>query len=181
MELPLFRYLPDSVETGMPVRSNVACGACGKSRGYFYSGVPYYVAAVEAESICPWCIADGSTHEKLGTEFTDLAFIGRGLVGSSSVPLEIEEEVTYRKPGFISWRGDYWFAHCGDGAAFLGSAGIKELNAAGPEAVEAIRTSIGAVSHADELFAGLERNGPPSAYLFRCLHCGQFGDYTDQD
>jgi hypothetical protein len=32
----------------------------------------------ELRTVCPWCKADGSAHEKFGVEFTDRASIGGG-------------------------------------------------------------------------------------------------------
>jgi uncharacterized protein len=183
MELPAFRYHPDPLATGMIVQSGGDCVICKQGRGYLYTGVPYCVEEVDEESICAWCIADGSAHEQFEAEFVDAASIGTGLVGTGPVPTEIVEEVAYRTPGFSGWQQECWFTHCGDAAAFLGAMGAPELRALEPGAVEAIRASTGLDEGAtwDEFFAALDRDGSPRAYVFRCLHCGQFGGYTDAD
>jgi uncharacterized protein CbrC (UPF0167 family) len=35
------------------------------------------------------------------------------------------------------------------------------------------------VSHWDEYFALLSRDGSPTAYVFKCRHCGRLGGYSD--
>ena len=183
VEFPRFRYHPDPFATGSLIESEGACIVCEKTRGLLYTGVPYSEEEIDEESICPWCIADGSAHRDLGAEFTDAASIGTGLVGTGPVALEIIEEIAYRTPGFSGWQTESWFTHCADGAAFLGAVGQGELSNAGPEAIEAVRESTGLDQDAtwNEFFAALDRDGSPRAYLFRCLHCGRFGGYTDAD
>jgi uncharacterized protein CbrC (UPF0167 family) len=183
MDLPRFRYHPDPVATGMVVASGEECVVCERARGYLYSGVPFCEEDVDEKSICPWCIADGSAHERFEAEFVDSASIGSGLAGTGPVPIEVVEEVAYRTPGFNGWQQECWFTHCGDAAAFLGAMGTDQLSSAGLGALDAIRESTGLDQGAtwDEFFAALDHDGSPCAYLFRCLHCGQFGGYTDAD
>jgi uncharacterized protein CbrC (UPF0167 family) len=60
--------------------------------------------------------------------------------------------------------------------------GGRELSGAGPEAIAAVQESTGLADESwNEFFAALDREGSPAAYLFRCLHCGRFGGYTDSD
>ena len=67
--------------------------------------------------------------------------------------------------------------------AFLGAMGSDELRAGEPGAIDAVRESTGLDEGPtwDEFFAALDRHGSPRAYLFRCLHCGKLGGYTDAD
>ena len=74
MELPDFKYHPNPIATGSIVPSVEVCPVCRESRGYAYDGIPY--GTKEVEHICPWCIADGSAHEKFEVEFTDPENIG---------------------------------------------------------------------------------------------------------
>jgi uncharacterized protein CbrC (UPF0167 family) len=182
MEPPLFRYHPDPIATGMIVASKNSCMICEQARGYVYNGVPYCEEEVEELSICPWCISDGSAHDQLDAEFTDSASIGSGLVGTGPPPIEVIEEIAYRSPGFNAWQTECWFTHCDDGAAFIGAMGCDDLTKLGQEAVRVIRDSTGLDGEAwDDFFAALDGDGSPCAYLFRCLHCGQFGGYADAD
>ena len=181
MSLPNFRYHPDPQATGHVRESDTECACCGQVRGFIYTG-PVYAIEQYDEEICPWCIADGSAHEKLDASFTDEAGIGGG--GSSDdVPESVIEEIAYRTPSFSGWQQEQWWTHCGDGAAFLGRVGRKELEQLGQEAVDAIRISTG-MSDGPEwrsFFAALDKDGSPTAYLFRCIRCGKLGGYQDCD
>jgi uncharacterized protein CbrC (UPF0167 family) len=181
MALPTFRYHPDPVETGHFEESDTKCVCCGKSRGFIYTG-PVYARGDYYEQICPWCIADGSAHEKLGATFTDEIGVGGG--GEwDPVPDEVVEEVACRTPGFCGWQQEQWWTHCGDAAQFIGRAGRKELTELGPEAIAAIQDSTGLPDGPewDRFFTALDADGSPTAYLFRCTKCGALGGYQDCD
>ncbi len=181
MALPTFKYHPDPLATGSVINSDSECASCGKARGFIYAG-PVYAVEEYDQRICPWCIADGSAHERLGASFTDEAGIGGG--GSwDGVSEEVIEEVTYRTPGFCSRQQEQWWTHCGDAAAFIGRAGRKELKAPGPQAIAAIQESAGLSDGPewDRFFAALDKEGSLTAYLFRCRKCGQLGGYQDCD
>jgi len=181
MTLPAFRYHPDPVSTGNVVESDAECCCCGQARGYIYTG-PVYATEEYEECICPRCIADGSAHEKLGASFTDEAGIG-GYGDRDAVPEEVIDEVAYRTPGFSGWQQEQWWTHCGDAGQFLGRAGRKEMELLGPEAVAAIRDSAGFEEGGDwiRFFAALNKDGSPTAYVFRCVKCGKLGGYQDCD
>ncbi len=181
MMLPTFRYHPDPVATGNIVKSDTQCCCCGKVRGYIYTG-PVYAIEEYYDCICPWCIDDGSAHEKLDANFTDEDLIGGG--GQwEDVSKEVIEEVAYRTPGFSGWQQEQWWTHCGDAAMFLGRAGRKELEALGPEAIAAIQDSTGLVDGPgwNRFFAVPDKDGSPTAYIFRCTKCGKLGGYQDCD
>jgi len=99
------------------------------------------------------------------------------------VPEEIVQEVAYRTPGFCGWQQEQWWTHCGDAAQFIGRAGRKELKALGPQAIAAIQESAGLEDGPewDEFLAALDKDGSPTAYMFRCTTCGQLGGYQDFD
>ena len=181
MELPTFRYDPDPIGTGSVKVSDTICEVCGQARGYVYTSHAYSRKEY-TDCICPWCIADGSAHEKLGVEFFDGAGIG-GYGLWDAVPQTVIDEIVFRTPGFSGWQQEKWFTHCGDAAAFLGRVGFEELQTYGEDAIEAIRDNIGFYDDDDweEFFEKLDKDGAPCAYLFRCLHCGTYGGYTDTD
>jgi len=181
MELPFFKYHPHPLATGSIQLSDIACVVCGQARGYVYTG-PVYAVGEYAHCICPWCIADGTAHEKLKAEFTDFAGIGDCDGCGNLVSEAISEEIAYRTPGFSDWQQERWFTHCDDAAAFLGAVGYEELMTMEPAAVEAIRQESGLEDEEwEDFFESLKRNGSPTAYLFRCLHCGAYGGYQDVD
>src|SRR4051794_25675252 len=180
MQLPDFKYHPDPIGTGSVVDSSETCVACGQARGYIYAG-PVYAEDELQDQLCPWCVADSTAHERFGAEFTDAAMIGGGDKWDE-VPESVIAEVAQRTPGFMSWQQEEWFTHCGDAAAFLGSFGHEELGELDPAAVEAIRQDTGLKGAAwTRFYRALDREGSPTAYLFRCLHCGTYGGYTDSD
>lgn len=91
------------------------------------------------------------------------------------VPLSVVDEITRRTPGFTGWQQESWLYHCGDGAAFLGPVGHRELEAY-PDVLDMLREDhqqYGWTPPETERFLRrLSRTGEPTAYLFRCLHCG---------
>jgi uncharacterized protein CbrC (UPF0167 family) len=179
MSSPAFRYHPDPIATGSVKRSDAACKACGRARGLIYAALVYGGEEDYDEAICPWCIAEGTAHEKLGVEFTDPGGIG-GYGRWERVPTAVIEEVAYRTPGFNGWQGERWFTHCGDAAEFLAIVGSSGLEALGAEAVEAIHQESGYEGEEWDLyFRALDRGGGPAAYIFRCRHCGKLGGYSD--
>jgi uncharacterized protein len=181
MTLPVFKYHPDPLATGNVVASDAECGCCGQSRGFIYTG-PVYAEDELNDALCPWCIADGSAHDKFDASFTDEVGIG-GYGDWDSVPEHVISQVAYRTPGFAGWQQERWWTHCGDAAIFIGRAGHKELLAHGQDAVLAIQQSVGLSSGEkwDEFLAAIDKDGSPTAYVFRCSACGVLGGYHDCD
>jgi uncharacterized protein len=180
-DLPVFKYHPDPVKTGCVAGADTVCVSCGVARGYVYIG-PVFAQEEYDECICPWCIADGTAHEKLGAEFTDAAGVGGG--GRwEMVTDDVVDEVARRTPGFCGWQQEQWATHCGDACMFLGRVGYWELKALGPEAIEAIRleTSLEEGPEWDRFYQSLDKDGSPTAYLFMCIHCQAYVGYTDCD
>jgi len=182
MELPFFKYHPTPLHTESIRPSENLCVCCGQVRGYVYVGPVYALTLNELlDSICPWCIADGSAHNKFDAAFTDSSGIG-GFGRWEKISKLITDEVVFRTPGFPSWQSENWFTHCGDATAFLGAVGYKELKEYGNDAIEAIRKdSFVPESEWDEYLKILDKDGSPVAFLFKCLHCGIYGGYVDVD
>lgn len=180
MTLPTFTYHPDPVATGSVVPSDKPCACCGEVRGYIYAGPVYATEALD-QCLCPWCIADGSAHRKFEATFTDETGVG-GYGDWDPVP-EAVVEISTRTPSFLAWQQERWWTHCGDGALFLGSAGRKEVEACGPELIQALREEAGLDESGEwqEYFAALDKEGSPTAYVFRCRKCGQLGGFSDCD
>ncbi len=181
MQLPEFKYHPDPIATESIVRSEAECVCCGKARGYVYVG-PVFSEEDLDESLCPWCIADGSAHEKFDASFTDEK--GVGDYGSwECVSPAIVDEVAHRTPGFSGWQQERWWTHCGDAAAFMGRAGKSELLVLGKEAIAAVQESTGLSDGPEwaQFFEALDKEASPTAYVFKCLKCGALGAYQDCD
>ncbi|MEV6704098.1 CbrC family protein [Streptomyces sp. NPDC051453] len=173
--LPEFPYHPDPVSTGVVVPSEVTCVRCARARGYVYTGPVYAVEEIE-DRLCPWCVADGSAAERFDAHFTDGTCLGE------DVPLEVLAAVDRRTPGFAAWQETQRFFHCGDGAAFLGRVGAGEL-AAHPDALEMLRREARDEGRpADQVehhLSSLDKDGQPTAYLFRCRVCAIHLAYSD--
>lgn len=177
MDLPVFRYHPDPVASGSIVASGGECVCCNKRRGFIYTG-PAYCEAELDQALCPWCIADGAAHETFGASFTDEAQF------PEDIPRDIVEEVAFRTPGFSGWQQERWLACCGDAAAFVEPAGRTELRARYAHLHGALMTYICeelliAGSEAEGSLNLLDRDAGPTAYIFRCRHCGTMPVYID--
>jgi len=159
-----------------------ACSVCGRTAGLAYEG-PIYGRDPDGR-VCLNCIRDGSASASLSAagsraEFTDVG--GPECAGMSPTVLD---EVACRTPGFYGWQQEHWLYHCGDGAAFLGRVGWPELQIL-PDAIESLRQEHAALGWTPELIEEylreLDKDGSPSAYLFRCRHCGTHLAYSDFD
>jgi uncharacterized protein CbrC (UPF0167 family) len=164
--LPSFRYHPDPVATGVVRAGDEVCRACGKKRGWVYVG-PVYAKDQLDESICPWCIADGSAATKLGASFADahpLAVAG--------IDQRIVDEVNLRTPGFTSWQSEQWLTHCNDACEFHGDASRADLATIPPDALEALvhRFRLSEVDWV-RLVESYVPGGEPALYRFKCRHC----------
>lgn len=164
-ELPFFKYHPDPLGTGTITQSHKECASCRRARGYIYKGPVYSVEDLD-DSICPWCIADGSAAEKFDASFTD----GQGL---SDIPEERLEQVTQRTPGYNSWQPENWKAHCGDACAFLGDVSKEDMGNIDSEARSWLSSEMDLDSDEwDKFLEDYEVGGDPAVYKFSCLHCG---------
>jgi uncharacterized protein CbrC (UPF0167 family) len=180
VNLPTFKYHPDPVATGSIESSNAVCEVCGQVRGFIYKG-PVYAEEGLVDAICPWCISDGTAHKKFDAQFVDADGVG-GYHQWQTVGSDIVDEVAYRTPGFSGWQQERWWTHCDDAAEFLGRAGRKELEGFGAEAMSAIQQEGGLSGEDwDSYFQVLEKESSPTAYIFRCRHCGALGGYSDCD
>lgn len=180
-ELPTFRYHPAPIATGSIERSDVACTVCARSRGYIYTG-HVWTAGDDDFNVCPWCIADGSAHARFGATFAEEDYVGGGKW--CAVPPETVQLVATRTPSFMPWQTVYWVACCGDAAAFLGRAGHAEIVASFADVEPALRAEMDMVDaeHDEawqEYFTALDKEDSPTAYVFRCLHCGKLGGFSD--
>jgi uncharacterized protein CbrC (UPF0167 family) len=177
-DLPTFRYHPDPLATGAIRPSDEECICCSQARGFIYTG-PVYAEEDLDDSLCPWCIADGTAAATFAATFVDEDGIG-GYGAWDPVPAAVTQEVAQRTPAFSGWQQERWWTHCRDAAEFLGVAGRRELEERWPGAIPLIRTEAGyEASDWAEYFAALDRQHGPTAYVFRCHHCGQLGGYSD--
>lgn len=114
--LPHFPYHRDPVASGSVRASSVACQCCGKSRGVLYDGVVY--SRERVESICPWCISDGSASAKWGASFFDAEFCDADL-RRIEAPADWHDKVFGRTIGFATFNPIGWWVHCGEPAEYV--------------------------------------------------------------
>lgn len=177
MDLPSFTYHPDPLASGSIEGSDAECRCCKTKRGYIYTG-PVYCKLDLGEALCPWCIADGSAHQKFDASFTDDAGIPDG------IPQAAIEEILFRTPGFSSWQPEQWLACCNDACAFIEPAGWAEIEArhpsAEPDLTGYIVRELGLSGSAvPKLIRSLNRDEGPTAYFFKCRHCNSTPAYID--
>ena len=163
---PAFRYHPDPIATGSLIESKEPCERCGQVRGLIYAGPTY--AVDEIETICAWCIADGSAAQEFDAEFTTVDG------APVDVPPMVLDEVLHRTPGFAGWQQERWLFHCSDAAEFQGRVGFQDV-ADLPLVVQ----SLVADGWSEEHLRYMSANGDLTGYLFRCRHCGTQLAYAD--
>jgi uncharacterized protein len=178
--LPPFRCYPDPVATGVvKAEPDIPCLSCNRIRGYIYTGPVHTQKPFILEyHLCPWCIFDGSAARRFGAMFNDAGAM-------EDVSEEVMVEIEQRTPGFHGWQQERWLVCCDDAAAFLGSAGATELRQQFPDAIEVVENHLREdydLSGKDlEAFVdGLQKDGQPTAYIFRCLHCRAYLAYVDE-
>lgn len=178
--LPSFRYHPDPVATGAFEPVTITCVCCSTVRAWRYT-VPAYGTRDLRDTLCPWCIADGSAAERFDVVFTDLG-------SSGSLPdlgnTRVRDEIERRTPGFSGWQQERWLFHCDDAAAFMGSGGWDDVRHL-PGAVSDLRAQVAdwgfAADEIDAFTESLDVDGSPVAHLFRCLTCSRHLAYADLD
>lgn len=164
--IPSFKYHPDPIGTGAIAVSDQVCECCGKARGYIYKASFY--AADEIDSICPWCIANGSAARKYDGMFCDDYPLTKAGIDSAIV-----DEVTLRTPGFETWQQEVWLTHCSDACAYLGDATKADL--VGVTQGEGLIVD-GPDWAADDILKMTEYyepKGSPAFYKLQCIHCGE--------
>ena len=165
-DLPVFTYHPDPVATGAVERSNIVCVCCGVSRGFIYVA-PVYGEQDLFDSLCPWCIADGSAAAKLAASFADSIPLSR-----AGIPAEVIEEINLRTPGYSCWQQEEWLAHCADACEFHGDATVSDVANASEQTKQAWMAEY---SQNEEgwrwVTEGYCPKGDSALYKFKCRHC----------
>lgn len=177
LALPEFRFHPNPLMSGSVVYSPNACKCCRQARGVIYAGAVYADDDLQ-DSLCPWCIGDGSAFRKFGATFFDSEGLPDG------IPADIAAEITERTPGFCTWQSGQWLECCGEPMAFLEPAGSTEVQTKYRELegslmmyiVYELKVSGGAASR---LYESLRRDTSPTAFVFQCRSCESRKAYID--
>lgn len=115
-ELPAFPYHRDPKASGSLRESSTPCECCGQTRGILYDGPVY--SKDEIDSLCPWCISDGSAAERFGASFFDSDFRDDD-DKRVSMPPDVHHAVFGCTIGFSTFNPFGWWVHCGKPAAFV--------------------------------------------------------------
>ena len=175
--LPAFKYHRDPIQSGSVEKSQSRCRCCDQVRGFIYTGPVYSEEDLE-ESICPWCIADGSAHDKFDATFVDEAAL------PDDLPENIIEAVAWRTAGYSAWQSEQWFSCCKDAMTFIEPVGIREIRERYRELEFSILGNIIYDLHisggaANRMLESLDRQSGPTAYVFQCSHCGTQKTFVD--
>jgi uncharacterized protein len=135
-----------------------------------YTGPVYSEEDDLDDAICPWCIADGSAHEKYDATFHDEQDI------PDDVSPDAVVQVATRTPGFHAWQSVEWPVCCDDLMAFIEPAGHGEIQRSHLGLEGQIVTYIahelgitGGAAH--QHYRKLNRAHGPTAFIFKCVHC----------
>jgi uncharacterized protein len=166
MDLPFFRYHPDPIISGAFANRTEKCFCCGRTTPYVYAG-PIYGYRYPNGILCPWCIVDGSAHDRFQVTFA----VADPQIDANVAP-EIVAVICERTPGFDTWQQDKWLVHCQDGCEFLGPATRATIRAmSGKEQEQLFGGEADDNWERSDFVRWYEPGGDPSIYHFRCLHC----------
>lgn len=173
MQLPQFKYHPNSYQLDIFKAEKGICSICHKERTIKYDYSFYSID--EPEYICPWCIASGEAAEKYHGSFNDYASIegvSTHLDKASAIylPEQFLDAVILQTPSYSSWQQERWLVHCHEPCAFIGYIGAKEMN----PYFNDIKPNIEQLGYStEEVSNNLSVNGYMVGYLFECVHCRQ--------
>ena len=165
-QLPTFTYCPNPLESGiLSFGAPEVCDCCGEVVT-IYSEAGLYCME-EVHLLCPHCIHSGKAAKKFNGTFQQMhEFVSKP---------HANYELSCCTPGYISWQGEYWPAHCDDHCAFIGFVGANELNDLGIwDTVE--HTTAYDINILQEY---MRDGGDLQGYLFQCLHCKTYVLYAD--
>ncbi|MDF9826104.1 uncharacterized protein CbrC (UPF0167 family) [Ereboglobus sp. PH5-10] len=170
-KLPNFKYCPCPMEKGI-FRDDriIECNCCGRETPVYYDG-PFYTAADNVRYLCPECIHSGKAAKKYDASFQ------QNLVNDETIKDEgATDEILHRTPGYVSFQGNAWPAHCDDYCAFSSYVGWPELEERG------IADSVENISELGfDALKDMRNNGSLQGYLFQCLKCKTHVILADMD
>ena len=164
MKIPKFTYHPNPIETGSIIETTNICCSCGEKKGLECTASMY--SEHDLESICPWCVHDGTAAKKFNGEFNDTYQLT-----DSEVPSDVIDCIAFRTPGFVAWQQPFWVAHCNDACVFRGEATFTEVKEIKGAALESLLKDNGLDR---DMWADIAQNyqtPSTSIYRFDCLHC----------
>jgi len=183
-ELPKFKYHPDPVYTNVFEPLDEICDCCGEKSHYIYT--PAIYSRHDIDSLCPWCIANGKAQKKYDAILNpNVAVADNDMVEPwCKIPSDVEEEITFRTPGFAGYQEEYWWSHCNDGAAFIGYVGDLDKNIFSSSKAKRFVEEMKRINELDDsewewLISTPDKEHSITFYVFKCIHCGEIGGYGD--
>lgn len=175
-DFPFFKFHPNPFFTNTVILDRkTRCVCCNNARGYIYTGHVYSGHDLD-DSLCPWCIADGSAHEKFEAEFVDHI--------TKQLPSDVEAELRFRTPSYRPWQSVYWLVCCGAPAEYWGTIDRLSIRQEWAEAQPLLRALINAQDDDDRFIRymnDLDTELGAGAYIFRCKKCRKLLAHTDFD
>jgi len=167
MELPVFKYHPNPIETGAVKKSDEACECCGEKRGYTYTSIIF--SQEDIETICPWCIADGSASTKFDGEFSDGCSLAKAEINE-----KIIDEVCKSTPAFNCWQEVEWQSHCNDACKFLGDASKEDLMMLTEVRLDNfLKEELITLEQWKNILKDYVKGGCAAVYKFECTKCSE--------
>ncbi|MFY0518732.1 CbrC family protein [Lysinibacillus sp. UGB7] len=167
--LPKFKYIAHPIKSGIfKIDKKVLCDCCEEEVEIYVESGLYAIESVEY--LCPNCISSGKAAAKYNGTFQSDLYNDERVVNKSFV-----DEILHRTPGYVSWQGNNWLAHCTDYCAFIGYVGWLELVEKG---IEDEIENFTEMALAD-LKQYLTNDGELQGYLFQCIECGKYCLYAD--
>ncbi|MGE7597147.1 CbrC family protein [Lysinibacillus fusiformis] len=167
--IPKFKYLPKPLEAKIfETDDSVVCDCCQQEVDVYYTGGIY--AIEDVDYLCPSCIHSGEAAQKYDGSYQQDLIHDEQITNPT-----FAEEVLYRTPGYVSWQGNNWVAHCSDYCAFIGYVGWSDMVELAIDDQFDNYTGFSL----EELSASLMNNGHHQGYLFQCLECDRYVLYSD--
>ncbi|GED63583.1 CbrC family protein [Lysinibacillus fusiformis] len=167
--IPTFKYLPNPIEAKIFETDDIVeCDCCQQEVDVYYTGGIY--AIEDVDYLCPSCIHSGEAARKYDGSYQQDLIHDEQITNPT-----LAEEVLYRTPGYVSWQGNNWVAHCSDYCAFIGYVGWSDMVELGIDDKFDNYTGFSL----EELSASLMNNGHHQGYLFQCLECDSYVLYSD--
>lgn len=173
MILPTFKYHPDPIATGAIEKTKKDCECCDRSTGFIATSNIHSTHSVE--TICPWCIADGSAAKKYDGLFSD-----SDPLLSDGIDKEIVKEVCEGTPSFISWQQERWLSHCNDACEFHGDAEKSDLvDLQNKNLDQFLSNEYMTAKVWSIILQSYDKGGDTAIYKFKCRVCGENQFYAD--
>ena len=175
MNLPIFKYHPNCYDSNVfekvKTETNTTCQCCGEPTDIFYNTM-YCRETVNC--LCPMCVSSGAAAKKYSGKFVQDA-------ENIDDCADKTDELFHRTPGYVSWQGENWLAHCNDYCAYIGDVGAKELEEMG--IAEEVFADYAQMNQYDisDVRSYLVKTGSLAGYLFQCLHCEKYRLWVDAD